>query len=100
MDIEIPARFKGKEALYEKLVKMFIKDLPGEWSAYGAAIADMENTKAFVHKIKGVAGNLDSKDIYEAAVEFELSLRADAPQEELYNKFIAACDTLKKSAQI
>jgi HPt (histidine-containing phosphotransfer) domain-containing protein len=95
--MEVPARFKGKEALYEKLIKMFIKDLPDEWSAYGTAIADMESTKAFVHKIKGVAGNLDSREIYEAALEFESSLRADAPQEELYNKFIAACDALKKS---
>lgn len=100
MGIEVPARFKGKEALYEKLVKMFVKDLPDNWSAYADAIADMENTKAFVHKIKGVAGNLDSKEIYESAVEFEKTLRADAPQEELYNKFIAACEALKKSVPV
>ena len=97
MGIEVPARFKGKEALYEKLIKMFVRDLPQEWSAYDAAIADMENTKAFVHKMKGTAGNLDSKEIYETAVEFEKSLRDNAPQEELYNKFTAACDALKKS---
>jgi len=98
--MEVPARFKGKEVLYDKLIKMFVRDLPVEWSAYSAAVADMENTKAFVHKIKGTAGNLDSKEIYEAAVEFEGSLRAGAPQEELYNKLIAACDAVKKSVQI
>ncbi|MCL2689567.1 MAG: Hpt domain-containing protein [Chitinispirillia bacterium] len=97
MGIEIPARFKGKEALYEKLINMFIKDLPQEWSSYGDFIADMENAKAFVHKTKGTSGNLDSKEIYEAAVEFEKSLRDGAPQEELYNNFVAACDAVKKS---
>jgi len=98
--MEVPARFKGKEVLYEKLIKMFIKDLPAEWSPYSAAIADMENTKAFIHKTKGTAGNLDSKEVYTAAMEFESSLRADAPSEELYNKFVAACNALKQSVQI
>ena len=100
MGIEVPARFKGKEVLYEKLIKMFVKDLPAEWSSYSGAIADMENTKAFIHKIKGTAGNLDSKEIYEAAFEFEKTLRDGAPQEEMYNRLIAACDAVKKSVQL
>jgi len=99
VESEVPQRFKGKEALYEKLLKMFVKDLPDEWSGYEAVIADMENTKTFVHKIKGVAGNLDSKEIFEAAAQFESSLRNNTPDKELYNKFTASCDALKKSMQ-
>jgi len=97
MGLNTPERFKGKEAFYEKMVRMFVKDLPEQWAGFDAAAADMENTKKFVHKIKGVAGNLDARAIYNSAVEFEASLRANEPDAELYRKFIEACSDLKNS---
>ncbi|MDR0307660.1 MAG: Hpt domain-containing protein [Chitinispirillales bacterium] len=99
MGIEVPARFGGKKELFEKLVKMFVRDLPPEWTDYTAAIADMENTKALVHKIKGTSGNLDLKGVYEAAVAFEGSLRNNAPDKELYIKFTEACDAVRKTME-
>ena len=97
MGLNTPERFKGKEAFYEKMVRMFVKDLPAQWSDFDTAAADIEATKKFVHTIKGVAGNLDAKAIYQSAVDFEASLRANQPDAELYRKFIDACDELKNA---
>jgi HPt (histidine-containing phosphotransfer) domain-containing protein len=98
--IVTPAKFKGKEAFYEKMLRMFVKDpLPEQWQSFDSAVADAENTKKLVHTIKGTAGNLDIDDVYQAALRFEASLRNGAPSEELYVALIEACDALKKSLQ-
>jgi len=97
MGLITPERFKGKEAFYEKMVRMFVKDLPAQWADFDTAVADMEGTKKSVHTIKGVAGNLDIQSVYQSAVDFEASLRANEPKADLYQKFIEACDDLKNS---
>jgi HPt (histidine-containing phosphotransfer) domain-containing protein len=96
--IVTPAKFKGKEAFYEKMVRMFVKDpLPAQWLSFDQATADVEATKKLVHTIKGTAGNLDIAGVYQAALQFEASLRNGAPDEGLYRALIEVCDALKKS---
>jgi len=96
--IVTPAKFKGKEAFYEKMLRIFVKDpLPGEWLSFDEAVADVENTKKLVHTIKGTAGNLDITDVYQSALKFETSLRNGTPDKELYQALVDACDALKKS---
>jgi HPt (histidine-containing phosphotransfer) domain-containing protein len=96
--IVTPAKFKGKEAFYEKMLRIFVKDpLPQQWLSFDQAAADVENTKKLVHTIKGTAGNLDIADVYQAALRFETSLREGAPDKELYQALIDACDAVKKS---
>jgi HPt (histidine-containing phosphotransfer) domain-containing protein len=97
MGLNTPERFKGKEAFYEKMVRMFVKDLPAQWADFDTAAADLEGTKKFVHTIKGVAGNLEATAIYQSAVDFEASLRANEPNAALYQKFIEACNDLKNA---
>jgi HPt (histidine-containing phosphotransfer) domain-containing protein len=57
----------------------------------------MENTKVNVHKIKGVAGNLDIAELYQCALQFETSMRNGQPDGDLYQMFVDACVGLKKS---
>jgi HPt (histidine-containing phosphotransfer) domain-containing protein len=96
--IVTPAKFKGKEAFYEKMVRMFVKDpLPQQWLSFDEAVADVENTKKLVHTIKGTAGNLDIADVYQSALQFETSLRNGTPDKELYQALVDTCDALKKS---
>jgi len=96
--IVTPTKFKGKEAFYEKMLRMFVKDpLPEQWLSFDQAVADIENTKKLVHTIKGTAGNLDIADVYQSALRFETSLRNGAPDKELYQALIDVCDALKKS---
>jgi len=96
--IVTPAKFKGKEVFYEKMLRMFVKDpLPQEWLSFEQAVADVENTKKLVHTIKGTAGNLDIADVYQAALQFETSLRNGTPDKGLYQTLIDVCDALKKS---
>jgi HPt (histidine-containing phosphotransfer) domain-containing protein len=96
--IVTPDKFKGKEAFYEKMLRMFVKDpLPAQWPSFDDAAADAENTKKLVHAIKGTAGNLDIADVYQAALRFETSLRGGAPDSELYRALIDTCDALKNS---
>lgn len=98
MAIITPAKFKGKEAFYEKMLRIFVKDpLPQSWPSFEEAAADAENTKKLVHTIKGTAGNLDIADVYQAALKFEASLRNGAPDKELYQALIDACEALKKT---
>ena len=98
MAIVTPAKFKGKEAFYEKMLRIFIKDpLPQQWLSFDQAIADVETTKKLVHTIKGTAGNLDIADVYQSALQFEASLRNGAPDKGLYQALIDACDALKSS---
>jgi HPt (histidine-containing phosphotransfer) domain-containing protein len=79
------------------MLKLLVKDFPETWKDFDAVIADVENTKSFVHKIKGASGNLDMTPIFESARDFEASLRNNAPDSGLYQKFIDACEDLKKS---
>jgi len=96
--IVTPAKFKGKEAFYEKMLRIFVKDpLPQEWPSFDQAVADAENTKKIVHTIKGTAGNLDITDVYQSALQFETSLRNGTPDKALYQALIDACDALKNS---
>lgn len=100
MAIVTPEKFKGKEAFYEKMLRMFVKDpLPAQWPNFDDAIADAENTKKLVHAIKGTAGNLDITDVYQAAFRFEATLRNGAPESKLYQALIDTCDALKKSLE-
>lgn len=98
MAIVTPAKFKGKEAFYEKMLRLFVKDpLPAKWPDFDQAVADAETTRKLVHTIKGTAGNLDITDVYRAALQFETSLREGAPKSDLYQALINACEALKQS---
>jgi len=80
------------------MLRIFVKDpLPQQWLSFDEAVADAENTKKLVHTIKGTAGNLDITDIYQSALRFEASLRDGAPDKDLYQALIDACDALKNS---
>jgi len=80
------------------MLRMFVEDpLPQEWLSFEQAVADAENTKKLVHTIKGTAGNLDIADVYQAALQFETSLRNGTPDKGLYQALIDVCDALKKS---
>jgi len=97
MGIVTPERFKGKEAFYEKMLRLFVKDLPEAWASFDDAVKDVEGTKTSVHKIKGVAGNLDLAEVYQCALQFESSLRGGEPDKYLYQMLIDACGDLRKS---
>ncbi|MDR2579184.1 MAG: Hpt domain-containing protein [Chitinispirillales bacterium] len=99
MDIEIPVKFKGKEAFYEKMIRLFVKDLPDTWPSFDAMMGNTEEMKTFVHKTKGTAGNLDITEIYQCAAQFETSLRNDEPDADLYQMFVDTCTVLKRSVQ-
>jgi HPt (histidine-containing phosphotransfer) domain-containing protein len=97
LGIVTPERFKGKEAFYEKMVRLFVKDLPETWAAFDDAVGDMEGTKVFVHKIKGTAGNLDLTEVYQSALQFEGSLRGNEPDKSMYQTLIDACNAVRQS---
>jgi len=96
--IKTPAQFKGKEAFYEKMLKMFVKDnLPETWASFDEAIKDVDNTKALVHKIKGIAGNLFIEEIHQCALQFEISLRNNEPDRDFYKMFVESCNAVRNS---
>jgi HPt (histidine-containing phosphotransfer) domain-containing protein len=97
LEIKTPDRFKGKDAFYQKMLRLLVKDFPETWKAFDDFIADLEGAKSYVHRLKGAAGNLDMTPIYETAVQLEASLRNNAPDSGLYQKLIETCDDLKKS---
>jgi HPt (histidine-containing phosphotransfer) domain-containing protein len=97
LNIETPAKFKGKEAFYEKMYRMFIRDLPESWSDFDAAMEDMDNAGLLVHKVKGTAGNLDITEVYQCALQLEASMRNGEPDMDLYQMFVDACTVLKNS---
>ena len=97
MSIETPAKFKGKEAFYEKMLRLFVKDLPESWPDFEAAVEDIENVKVQVHTLKGIAGNLDVTEVYQCALQFETSMRNGEPDRFLYHMFVDACNDLKKA---
>lgn len=97
MAIVTPDKFKGKEAFYEKMLRLFVKSLPESWPDFNAAVEDMENMKVQVHTIKGTAGNLDVMEVYQCALQFETSLRNGEPDRFLYNMFVDACNDMVKS---
>jgi HPt (histidine-containing phosphotransfer) domain-containing protein len=97
MEIKTPDKFKGKDAFYLKMLRMLVRDFPDEWKSFDAVVADMENSKTYIHKIKGAAGNLDMKPVYESAVAFEASMRNNTPDSGLYKAFIDACEDLRNS---
>jgi HPt (histidine-containing phosphotransfer) domain-containing protein len=97
LGIKTPAKFKGKEAFYEKMLGLFVKDLPDTWATFDEVVTDIENMKALVHKIKGTAGNLDIMEVYQCALQLETALRNNEPDRDLYQMFIDACSYLKQS---
>jgi HPt (histidine-containing phosphotransfer) domain-containing protein len=90
-------QFKGNEAFYEKMLRKFVNELPAAWTPFGDAVADMESLMAFVHKIKGIAGNLSVNEAYQSAQELEIALRDDKPDVELYRAFTEACDAFREA---
>jgi HPt (histidine-containing phosphotransfer) domain-containing protein len=95
--IVTPDKFKGKEAFYERMLRMFVKDLPNNWPDFDSAVEDIENMKVQVHTIKGTAGNLDVMEVHQCALQFETSMRNGEPDKFLYRMFVDACNDLKKS---
>ncbi|MCL2219026.1 MAG: Hpt domain-containing protein [Chitinispirillia bacterium] len=97
MAIVTPEKFKGKEAFYEKMLRLFASSLPESWPSFDAAAADLENIKVQVHTIKGTAGNLDVTEVHQCALQFEASVRNGQPDKFLYAMFVDACNDLKTS---
>jgi len=97
VSIVTPEKFKGKEAFYEKMLRMFVASLPENWPSFDAAVEDIENIKVQVHTIKGTAGNLDVMEVHQCALQFETSVRNGQPDKFLYAMFVDACADLKKS---
>jgi HPt (histidine-containing phosphotransfer) domain-containing protein len=74
-------RLMGNEEMYESFLKMFAKD--ESFAGLEKAMADKDYDQAFLqaHTLKGVAGNLSMKRLYDYMVPFVDMLRngADIP---------------------
>jgi len=80
------ARFGGKRDRYFTFLKKFAGGLADSMPAFADAMSDEQKdaTAHTVHDMKGMAGNLGATSLYSAAVEFEKTYRAGAPDESLY----------------
>ena len=67
------ARLMGNKRLYRKLLLDFGANYGGVASEIRAAleVGDFEQTHSLVHNLKGLAGNLEAKDLQVAAVKME-----------------------------
>lgn len=60
-------RMMGNEALYERLLGRFLDDVSCDRIAEAIVAEDAEAAAGAVHALKGVAGNLSIKSVYETA---------------------------------
>ena len=73
-------RLGGNQALFKKLWAEFKRDHAGASSEIEAILAqaeDLERAHRLVHTIKGVAGNLGAKELFEVARALEMAIKQD-----------------------
>jgi HPt (histidine-containing phosphotransfer) domain-containing protein len=86
------ARLMGNKRLYRKLLLDFGANYGGVASEIRAAleVGDFEQTHSLVHNLKGLAGNLEAKNLQAAAVKMEKLVKGQtaetASDKELYQK--------------
>ena len=89
------ARLMGNKRLYRKLLLDFGANYGGTASEIREAVAagDFEQAHSLVHNLKGLAGNLEAKDLQAATVEMEKLVKGQtektASEKELARKFAA-----------
>lgn len=94
-------RVRGNKKLFLMMLKSFKAD-PIFPKAYAAALqGDRAGAQMQMHTLKGVAGNLSLKRLYELVVPVEAALKAEIPDladfkpvEEAFEKTLAAIDGL------
>lgn len=70
------ARLRGNKKIYKTLLLAFQKDKTLEQLKEQAARGDLAAAATSAHTLKGVAGNLSLKALYECALQAEAALKA------------------------
>jgi len=70
---EVMERLGGDEALFQDVVQVFLSDCPVQLAAIKAAVdrGDADEIRRISHALKGAAGNLSAKGLFEAARTLE-----------------------------
>jgi two-component system sensor histidine kinase/response regulator len=96
-------RLLGNKRLYRKLLVDFGTKYTETASEIGAALdaKDFERVHSLVHNLKGLAGNLEAKDLQAATVEMEKLVKGQtentASDKELIQKFAALENALQQA---
>ena len=74
---------EARLSLFARLLKEFHKKYADAPEKIRAAIADnrLDELKAYLHQIKGVAGNLSAADLLAVTTDFETAVKADRQEE-------------------
>jgi PAS domain S-box-containing protein len=97
------ARLMGNKRLYRKLLLDFGANYGGVAGEIRKALGagDFDQAHSLVHNLKGLAGNLEAKDLQKAAVELEKLVRGQtaetASDEELDRKFAELKNALEQA---
>jgi HPt (histidine-containing phosphotransfer) domain-containing protein len=97
------ARLMGNKRLYHKLLLDFGANYGGVAGEIRKALGagDFDQAHSLVHNLKGLAGNLEAKDLQKAAVELEKLVRGQtaetASDEELDRKFAELKNALEQA---
>ena len=67
------ARLEGDQALFNEVIQLFLEDCPAQLTVIKAAIdsGDAEGLRTAAHTLKGAAGNMSAKKLFEAAMTLE-----------------------------
>ena len=96
-------RLSGNKRLYRKLLVDFWTDYGGVVGEIRAALAtqDFKQAHSLVHDLKGLAGNLEAKDLQAAAVEIEKVVKGQSQEtvseKDLEEKFAVLKNTLEQA---
>ena len=69
----VMARLDGDEALFNEVIQLFLEDCPAQLTVIKAAIdsGDADGLRMAAHTLKGAAGNMSAKKLFEAAQTLE-----------------------------
>ena len=69
----VMARLEGDEALFNEVIQLFLEDCPAQLSVIKAAIdsGDADGLRTAAHTLKGAAGNMSAKRLFDAALTLE-----------------------------
>jgi HPt (histidine-containing phosphotransfer) domain-containing protein len=84
-------RVRGNKKLYRRMLAMY--EASGEFAAFEKAIAEGDMAKAceVIHGIKGMAGNLSVKRVFELSTELNEQLKQGAYDEATLSAYREAC---------
>ena len=86
-EAEALKRLGGNKALYSKLLKRLIDDMPNHDISKCIAGGDMKTAQAEAHTVKGMAANLSLTAAYEASVKLEAMLKSDSLNDSILEEY-------------